>query len=58
MPTGFAPFKALDYSPARFPGTVSALEGVLVLPWNERYTDEHVDYLADCLRDAVSRLTV
>ena len=50
--------EALDYSPARFPGTVSALEGVLVLPWNERYTDEHVDYLADCLRDAVSRLTV
>jgi dTDP-4-amino-4,6-dideoxygalactose transaminase len=49
--------EAVDYSPERFPGTFAALEGVLVLPWNERYTDEHVDYLADCLREAVARLT-
>ena len=33
---------AVDYDPARFPGTFKALEQVLVLPWNERYTDEHV----------------
>lgn len=48
--------EAVDYAPERFPGTFAALEGVLVLPWNERYTDEHVDYLAACLRDAVARL--
>jgi dTDP-4-amino-4,6-dideoxygalactose transaminase len=49
--------EAIDYAPERFPGTFAALEGVLVLPWNERYTDEHVDYLAACLREAVARLT-
>jgi hypothetical protein len=27
-----------------------------VLPWNERYTDEHVDYIADALVDAAMQL--
>lgn len=45
--------EAVDYSPARFPGTFEALEGVLVLPWNERYTDEIVDDLADAIRECV-----
>jgi dTDP-4-amino-4,6-dideoxygalactose transaminase len=48
--------EAVDYSRERFPGTFEALEGVLVLPWNERYTEEHVDYIADAVRRAVSRL--
>lgn len=48
--------EAVDYDRARFPGTFEALEGVLVLPWNERYTDEHLDYLADALHDGVARL--
>ena len=47
---------AVDYDPARFPGTFRALEQVLVLPWNERYTDEHVAFIASALRDAVSEL--
>lgn len=47
---------ALDYAPARFPGTFQALEHVLVLPWNERYTDEHVEFIATSLRDAVAEL--
>jgi dTDP-4-amino-4,6-dideoxygalactose transaminase len=47
---------AVDYDPARFPGTFRALERVLVLPWNERYTEEHVEYIADALRDAVETL--
>ena len=47
---------ALDYAPARFPGTFRALDQVLVLPWNERYTDEHVDFIASSLRDAVAEL--
>jgi dTDP-4-amino-4,6-dideoxygalactose transaminase len=50
--------EALDYSRARFPGTFEALEGVLVLPWNEKYTDEHLDYIADSVKDAVAALTV
>jgi dTDP-4-amino-4,6-dideoxygalactose transaminase len=45
--------EAVDYSPERFPGTFEALEGILVLPWNERYTEEIVDGLADAIRAAV-----
>jgi perosamine synthetase len=49
--------EAVDYSPSRFPGTFEGLEGILVLPWNERYRDEHVDYLADAIRIAVATLS-
>jgi dTDP-4-amino-4,6-dideoxygalactose transaminase len=49
--------EALDYDHRRFPGTFQALDGILVLPWNERYTPEHVGYLADALHEAVARLT-
>jgi dTDP-4-amino-4,6-dideoxygalactose transaminase len=49
--------EALDYSRSKFPGTYEALEGVLVLPWNERYTDEHLDYIAESVHDAVAALT-
>jgi dTDP-4-amino-4,6-dideoxygalactose transaminase len=45
--------EALDYDLARFPGTVSGLDGLLVLPVNERYTGSHVDYLAESLHAAV-----
>ncbi|HEY6233838.1 MAG TPA: DegT/DnrJ/EryC1/StrS family aminotransferase [Candidatus Elarobacter sp.] len=47
---------AVDYDPARFPGTFRALEQVLVLPWNERYTEAHVAFIAGALRDAVREL--
>ena len=47
---------AVDYSPAKFPGTFSGLESILVLPWNERYTDEHVNYIADSIHQAVREL--
>jgi len=39
--------EAVDYSPEWFPGTFEFLDRVLVLPWNERYEERHVDYLAD-----------
>jgi perosamine synthetase len=48
--------EAVDYNPDRFPGTFSGLEWVLVLPWNERYTDAHVQYIADAIVDAVDEL--
>ncbi len=48
--------EAVDYDAARFPGTFQALEHVLVLPWNERYTQEHVDYIAAAVRDGVAEL--
>lgn len=49
--------EVLDYHPDRFPGTFAALQSALVLPWNERYTDEHVDYIAASLRGAIEQLT-
>ena len=45
--------EALDYSKERFPGTYEALEGVLVLPWNERYTTQHIDHLARCIEEVL-----
>lgn len=46
--------EAVDYTPELFPGTFAGLEAVLVLPWNEAYTDEHIDYIATAIREAVS----
>ncbi len=48
---------AVDYSPARFAGTYSYLERVLVVPVNERYTDEHVAHLAAAIRAAAVKLS-
>ena len=44
----------VDHDRRNFPGAVKALAQVLVIPWNEFYSDEHVDYIADRLRAAVS----
>lgn len=46
--------EAVDYTPELFPGTFAGLEAVLVLPWNEAYTDEHVDYIASAIEDALA----
>jgi perosamine synthetase len=48
--------EAVDYREERFPDTLAALQAVLVLPWNERYGDEEVDYIADSLRQSVQSL--
>jgi len=34
----------------------SRLERILVLPWNENYTDEHVRYIGSSIIDAVKKL--
>ena len=47
---------AVDYSPARFPGTFEYLDRVLVLPWNERYTADHVTHLAAAIHAAATKL--
>jgi dTDP-4-amino-4,6-dideoxygalactose transaminase len=47
---------ALDYRPQRYPGTLAALERVLVVPWNDRYSEDDVSYIADGVRFAVERL--
>jgi perosamine synthetase len=56
FPFTLARAEAVDYNAERFPGTFEALHGVLVLPWNENYTDEHVDYIADSIIEAVESL--
>jgi dTDP-4-amino-4,6-dideoxygalactose transaminase len=48
---------AVDYAPEKFPGTFAALARVLVLPWNERYTDDDVHYIAAHIREAATELT-
>jgi len=55
-PFNLARPEVLRYDPAHFPGTTAALEGVLVLPWNERYTREHVNYIASFIQQAVEGL--
>jgi perosamine synthetase len=49
--------EAVDYDHAKHQGTFRALDRILVLPWNERYTEEHVDYLAQSLTTAVTSLS-
>ncbi len=48
--------EAVDYDDARFPGTLTALARILVLPWNERYTSEHVQYVASAVRECARGL--
>jgi perosamine synthetase len=50
--------QAVDYSRELFTGTYESLESILVLPWNERYTTEHVEYIADAIRDAAATLSI
>ncbi len=48
--------EAVDYAPERFPGTFQGLEQILVLPWNERYTEDHVDHIAFAIRSQYAGL--
>ena len=48
--------EAVDYAAERFPGTFEYLDRVLVLPWNEKYTADHVEYLAASIRRAAAAL--
>jgi len=43
------------YDAADYPGTMQGLERVVVLPWNEAYSDEHVAFIAAAVRAAVAR---
>ncbi len=44
------------YDRASTPGTVAALEGVVVLPWTERHREEHVAYIAEAIAEAAREL--
>jgi dTDP-4-amino-4,6-dideoxygalactose transaminase len=48
--------EAVDYRPQRFSGAYEGLDRILVLPWNERYTSEHVRYIADSIAASLAEL--
>ena len=48
FPFTLARKEVLDYSREHYPKTFEGLEHTLVLPWNENYTSEHVNYIAAC----------
>jgi dTDP-4-amino-4,6-dideoxygalactose transaminase len=48
--------EAVDYSPGIFPGTFAALDRVLVLPLNEKYTDDHIDHITSSIKAGVATL--
>lgn len=52
-PFNLARPEAVDYREEQFPGTFKGLHDVLVLPINEKYTEEHIEFLADSIKDAV-----
>jgi dTDP-4-amino-4,6-dideoxygalactose transaminase len=48
--------EAVNYDDSLFPGTLTALANILVLPWNEKYTDDDVLFVADTIRESATRL--
>jgi dTDP-4-amino-4,6-dideoxygalactose transaminase len=48
--------RSIEYDIRDYPGAKQGLERVVVLPWNEFYTDEHVDRIAAAVRSAVESL--
>ena len=54
------PFTLTDdpvvYDVAEYPSTCRGLERVVVLPWNEFYTDEHVEFIAEAVEESVADL--
>lgn len=43
--------KKIVYDVKDYPNTMKALANVLVLPWNEFYTSEHVEYIAQSIKE-------
>jgi dTDP-4-amino-4,6-dideoxygalactose transaminase len=48
--------EVLQYEEARFPLTMKALQEILVLPWNENYSEAHVNHISDAIRDSIHQL--
>ncbi len=57
-PFNLARPEAIDYDDRLFPGALEGLRNVLVLPFNEKYEEKHIVYLADAIRDAVEKLRI
>ncbi len=56
FPFNLARPEAVDYSDEKFPGTLKGLHDVLVLPINEKYTEQHIEFLASSIREAVEQV--
>jgi perosamine synthetase len=56
FPFSLARPEAIDYRVERFPGAFAALERLLVIPWNDRYDSDDVNYIADGVIGAVHTL--
>ncbi|MEZ6092980.1 MAG: DegT/DnrJ/EryC1/StrS family aminotransferase [Pirellulaceae bacterium] len=56
FPFKLARAEALEYSPEQYAGTFQGLNDVLVLPWNEAYTTEHVEFVANAVTSSVKQL--
>ena len=57
FPFNLARPEALDYSPELFPGTYQALKEMLVFPWNEKMTCEHIAFITEAIKTEVRNLT-
>ena len=56
FPLSIARPEVLEYTRERYPQTFAGLDRTLVLPWNENYTSEHVDYIATSLQEVIAQL--
>ncbi len=56
-PFNLARPEALDYNPESYPGTLAALERILVVPWNDLYDEDDVQYIANAISSAAADLT-
>lgn len=56
FPFNLARPEAIDYRMEAYPDTAKALHDVLVLPWNEKYSDDHVAYIAHNVRATAEKL--
>lgn len=57
FPFTLARAEAVDYADERYPGSFAGLHQILVLPWNEKMTDELVDGMAAAIRESVAELS-
>jgi perosamine synthetase len=56
FPFTLARAEAVDYRPEQYPGVFEGLRDVLVLPWNEGFTVDHIDYIATAVREALAEI--
>lgn len=50
--------EAVRYDPSAYPGSYTGLANVLVFPINERYENEHVDFVIDAVHQATAQTTL